>query len=195
MKQATPRVEYVITVDALDRPVGSAEKLEAHREGLLHRAVSVFVFCPNGRLLLQRRARGKYHCGSLWSNTCCGHPRPNESTAEVAHRRLDEEMGFSCKLWPVFSFTYRAPLRNGLTEHEIDHVFVGVFDGSPHPSPSEVQDWRWIPADDLTDELACHSDRYTPWLRLAWKEFHQRDVLSSIHRPGTSEQGAASVAR
>src|SRR5687768_17165134 len=121
----TQTQEQVILVDEWNREVGADEKLRAHESGALHRAFSVFVFDAAGRLLLQRRARSKYHSGGLWSNTACGHPRPGEGTDEAARRRLREEMGFECGLREAFVFTYRAELEGGLVEHEFDQVFVG----------------------------------------------------------------------
>ncbi|HEX7957304.1 MAG TPA: isopentenyl-diphosphate Delta-isomerase, partial [Pyrinomonadaceae bacterium] len=117
--------EQLILVDADDRELGAGEKLEVHRAGALHRAFSVFVFDGRGRLLMQRRAAGKYHSGGLWSNTACGHPRPGEATRAAARRRLREEMGLDCELSAAFEFVYRAELGDSLVEHEYDHVFVG----------------------------------------------------------------------
>lgn len=92
--------ERLILVDTDDRPIGICEKMRAHHEGLLHRAFSIFVFDSAGRLLLQQRALNKYHSGGLWSNTCCGHPRPREALPDAVRRRLGEEMGFACELRP-----------------------------------------------------------------------------------------------
>src|SRR5262245_32152936 len=121
--------DVVVLVAGDDRPIGTMPKLEAHRRGLLHRAVSVFVRDGSGRLLLQQRAVGKYHSGGLWTNTCCSHPRPGESAAEAAARRLDEEMGLACPLTFLFPMRYCATVSNGLVEHEIVKVFGGVFVG------------------------------------------------------------------
>ena len=159
--------ERVILVDEQNRALGTAEKLSAHAEGRLHRAFSVFVFDRAGRLLLQRRARAKYHSGGLWSNTACGHPRPLEPTAAAARRRLREEMGFDCELTEAFGFVYRAELDNDLVEHEYDHVFVGTFDGEPAPDPSEVEGWRWLSVGELRRELREHPRDFTYWLRQA----------------------------
>jgi isopentenyl-diphosphate Delta-isomerase len=159
--------EQVILVDVHDRELGAGEKMRAHLEGVLHRAFSIFVFDAAGRLLLQKRARSKYHSGGLWSNTCCGHPRPGEATAEAARRRLREEMSFDCELREAFDFVYRAELAGGLVEHEFDHVFVGRFDGAPAPDPAEVEDWRWMTLDELRGELRLRPDDYSFWLRVA----------------------------
>jgi isopentenyl-diphosphate delta-isomerase len=164
--------EQVILVDERDRLAGEAEKLEAHRQGRLHRAFSVFVLDSAGRVLLQRRAAAKYHSGRLWSNTCCGHPRPGEETRAAAERRLGEEMGFQCPLAAAGAFVYRAPLED-LVEHEYDHVFRGRFDGDPRPDPAEVEAWQWMPLEDLEAGLAAHPGDYTVWLREALKQLRR----------------------
>jgi isopentenyl-diphosphate Delta-isomerase len=153
----------LVLVDAADREIGTGAKLDVHRAGLLHRAFSVFVFDSRGDLLLQRRARAKYHSGGLWTNTCCGHPRPGEDTARAAQQRLREEMGFTCPLTGVGSFTYRADVGGGLAEHELDHVYVGVHDGVPLPSPAEVDAWRRCPVPVVEEELRRGPGRYTAW--------------------------------
>jgi isopentenyl-diphosphate delta-isomerase len=160
--------ERVILVDQRDRPAGEAEKLEVHRQGRLHRAFSVFVLDVLGRVLLQRRAAGKYHSGRLWSNTCCGHPRPGEDIRAAAERRLAEEMGFQCPLEPAGAFIYRAALGD-LVEHEYDHVFRGRFDGDPRPDPAEVEAWQWMPLEALEAGLAARPGDYTVWLPEAVK--------------------------
>ncbi|OGU03022.1 MAG: isopentenyl-diphosphate delta-isomerase [Gemmatimonadetes bacterium RBG_16_66_8] len=162
-----PSDERVILVDPDDREIDTAEKIAAHREGRLHRAFSVFLEDAAGRVLLQRRAEGKYHSGGLWSNTCCGHPRPGEETRDAAQRRLSEEMGVAPALAPVFTFTYRAELASGLTEHEVDHVFLGRLDGEPRPDPQEVAEWRWVGIPELLADLEANPGRYTAWLRPA----------------------------
>ncbi|WP_036946313.1 isopentenyl-diphosphate Delta-isomerase [Pseudanabaena sp. PCC 6802] len=163
--------EQVILVDERDRPIGIAEKMQAHRDGLLHRAFSIFVTNTKGELLLQKRSRSKYHSGGLWTNTCCSHPRPGESTEAAARRRLQEEMGFSCDLHEIFNFTYQANLDNGLIEHEFDRVFVGEFNGKPILNPEEAEDWCWIEINDLRDDIQAHPDRYTFWLKVCFKKF------------------------
>ena len=145
--------EQVILVNENDQEIGSREKMAAHRDGELHRAFSVFVFNGEGQMLLQRRAEAKYHSGGLWTNTCCSHPRPGESTEAAAHRRLQEEMGFDCDLEEVFQFTYYAKLDNELFEHEYDHVFVGTFEGTPTPNPAEVSAYKWIGVEELKRDV------------------------------------------
>jgi isopentenyl-diphosphate delta-isomerase len=164
----------VILVDAEDREIGTMDKLDAHRRGLLHRAVSAFLVDSDGRHLLQRRAYGKYHSAGLWSNTCCSHPSPGESAAEAVSRRLREEMGVTVSLTPLFRYTYRAELENGLIEHEVDHVFLGRFDGVPSPDPAEVSEWRWIACDALEAEMALAPGNFTAWFRLLLPEVKAR---------------------
>ncbi|MBP7804866.1 MAG: isopentenyl-diphosphate Delta-isomerase [Candidatus Pacebacteria bacterium] len=163
-------IEYVILVDENDAPIGRAEKMEAHEKGLLHRAFSVFVSNSKGEILLQRRALTKYHSAGLWTNTCCSHPRPSEDIMEGAHRRLQEEMGFDCELREVFKFTYTAKLEAGLTENEIDHVLVGIYEKDPVINPEEVEEFKWAPIDWLIEDLKKNPDVYTAWFKICFKE-------------------------
>ena len=87
-------MEEVILVNDSDEMIGTAEKLKAHQQALLHRALSIFILNDKGEMLLQQRAFNKYHSGGLWTNACCTHPKPNEDILFAAHRRLKEEMGF-----------------------------------------------------------------------------------------------------
>ncbi len=159
--------EYVILVDREDKEIGTEEKMKAHEDGKLHRAFSIFVFNSKGELLLQRRALSKYHCGGLWTNTCCSHPRKGELLEEAVHRRLLEEMGFDCELREVFSFSYKAKFDNGLIENEIDHVFMGNFEGEPVINKEEVEEFKWISVDDLKKDISENSGKYTPWFKIA----------------------------
>jgi len=159
-------VEYVVLVDEQDREQGVMEKLEAHRKGLLHRAISVLVFNCEGELLIQRRASGKYHWPGIWANTCCTHPRKDESYEAAAHRRLQEEMGFDCGLEDRFSFVYRAEFTNGLIEHELDHVFIGRYDDDPVPNPEEVGGFAWKSLRVIREEIRVDPERYAPWFRI-----------------------------
>jgi isopentenyl-diphosphate delta-isomerase len=158
--------DEVVLVDSGDAELGITTKLAAHQEGRLHRAVSVVLFDDRGQLLLQRRADGKYHSGGLWSNTCCGHPRPGEAVGDAARRRLRDELGIEgCSLTRVTEFLYFAELDGGLVEHELDHVLVGRFNGRARPDPLEVAETRWIELAALLDELLQAPDRYTAWTR------------------------------
>jgi len=164
------QVEYVILVNNNDQSLGTMEKMEAHEKGIMHRAFSVFVFNTKGEMLLQKRADEKYHSAGLWSNTACSHPRTDEKTPDAAHRRLVEEMGFDCEIEEAFSFTYKAHVGEGLTEHEYDHVFVGHSDAKPEPDPDEVSDWKYVDFDWLMEDIDEHPDEYTVWFRIAVKE-------------------------
>ncbi|QKJ86488.1 Isopentenyl-diphosphate Delta-isomerase [Paramixta manurensis] len=153
----------VILVDHLDRPTGKMEKLAVHQQGLLHRAVTVYVFNSRHQLLLQRRASQKYHCGGLWSNTCCGHPYPHESTRDAAQRRLREEMGLHLALTPIFELSYNLAMSNGLTEHEYGHVFFAISDRLPEINPDEADAWRYETLDDISRDVAKNPADFTPW--------------------------------
>lgn len=161
--------EQVILVDEQDRAIGTMGKLAAHREGLLHRAISVFIFDDQGRLLLQQRAAHKYHTANLWTNTCCSHPMPGENALDAAHRRLREEMGMEADLSFAFAFQYRAAFDNGLTEHEVDHVFIGHSSHSPIPNPAEVADYRWLHQSDIEQRIHVKPDAYTAWFKLIYQ--------------------------
>ncbi|MGE9550696.1 isopentenyl-diphosphate Delta-isomerase [Erwinia amylovora] len=153
----------VILVDRHDRPIGRMEKLEVHKKGLLHRAITVYVFNSRHQLLLQQRANDKYHCGGLWSNTTCGHPYPQESTQHAAERRLYEEMGLRLTLHPMFELSYNLPLSNGLTEHEYGHVYFTFSDELPQPDPNEADGWRYASLTDIQQEIDQHPEHFTPW--------------------------------
>jgi isopentenyl-diphosphate delta-isomerase len=144
------------------------DKMEAHEKGLLHRAFSVFIFNTKGEMLLQQRALSKYHSGGLWTNACCSHPMPGEETQDAARRRLLEEMGFSATLEKTFSFIYKTGFDNGLTEHEVDHVFTGTYDGIILPDPEEVQDYKYQPADLIRRSIEAEPQLYTSWFKIAF---------------------------
>ena len=161
-------IEEVILVTAQDEVRGTMEKIEAHVRGELHRAFSIFLFDDAGRILLQQRAATKYHSPSLWTNTCCSHPRPHEEIKVAADRRLREEMGMAAVLEHRFAFTYQAAVGNGLVEHEYDHVLFGKATMAPTPDPREVMQWRYASVHELSTELEEHPERFTTWLRICW---------------------------
>ena len=163
-------MEKVILVDENDNVTGIEEKIKAHKDGKLHRAFSIFVFNIKGELLLQKRAKEKYHSGGLWSNTCCGHPRPNESLEGAAHRRLKEEMGFECALVHLKSagFIYKVKV-NDLFEYEYDHIFVGKFNQDPLPNPQEVESYQWTDQKELKKDILANPDKYTYWFKASLK--------------------------
>jgi isopentenyl-diphosphate delta-isomerase type 1 len=162
--------EHVILVDENDKPIGTAEKLQAHRDNLMHRAFSVFIYKKQLKLqvLLQQRASGKYHSANLWTNTCCSHPRPGEEVIQAGQRRLMEEMGIEAELKAVGSFHYIAHFDNGLVENEVDHVLIGLDEGKDFlPDRNEAQDFRWVSVSELEIELEKHPEQFTPWLKPA----------------------------
>lgn len=169
--------ELVVLVDEKDNPVGTIEKIEAHEKGLLHRAFSVLLFNDRKELLLQKRALNKYHCGGLWTNTCCSHPRPSEDIKKAAVKRLKEEMGIACELKKVFDFIYKARFDNGLTEHEFDHVFFGKFSGKPVINTDEVADWKYISLEALRKDILADPDLYTPWFRIIIEKMEEHRLL------------------
>jgi isopentenyl-diphosphate Delta-isomerase len=163
-------MEEVILVDINDNPVGTMEKLEAHKKGLLHRAISVIVFNSNGEMLIQKRAASKYHSAGLWTNACCSHPRPEEDTETASKRRLYEEMGINTDLKFAYKFIYRASLDNNLVEHELDHVFTGQFNDAPKINRDEVADWKYVDTKVLIDDVKTNPQSYTHWFQLILKD-------------------------
>ena len=172
-------IENVILVDENDQEIGVMEKMQAHREAKLHRAFSVFLWNENNELLLQKRQVDKYHCGGLWTNTCCSHPKVGETLAQAVERRLKEEMNVVCDTNWMYSFVYKADLGDGLFEHEFDHVFFGEFSGHPTPDATEVEDWKYIGIDALTQDVADHPDQYTPWFKIILKEVLAKGILNT----------------
>ena len=153
----------VILVDTKDNYIGTMEKMEAHRLSKLHRAVSVFIFNSKGEWLLQQRAKHKYHSNSLWTNTACTHPMPNESNIDAANRRLKQEMGLQAELTEIFDFIYKEKLDNELTEHELDHVFIGFTDAPPKPNPDEVMNYKYVSFEELHNDVKSNPQKYTVW--------------------------------
>ena len=166
--------ELVILVDEQDNQIGLMPKMEAHEKAQLHRAFSVFVFNDQNELLLQQRAADKYHSPLLWTNTCCSHQRNGETSLAAGKRRLQEEMGFVCDLEEVFWFVYKAPFDNGLTEHELDHVMVGKFNGNPFVNKEEVAAYKWMSMEAVKSELENQPTLYTSWFQIIFKEYYNR---------------------
>ena len=164
--------EQVILVNEKDEPIGLMGKMEAHEKGLLHRAFSVFIFNSKQEVLLQQRAACKYHSPNLWTNTCCSHPRAGETNQQAGERRLQEEMGLQVPLREGFSFIYKAPFDNGLTEHEYDHVLVGYSDAQPQINPEEVASWKWLSLEAIKEDILQSPERYTAWFKIIFEEFY-----------------------
>ena len=174
-------MEIVILVDENDQPIGLMEKQAAHIEPHLHRAFSIFIFNSKGELLLQQRALSKYHSPGLWTNTCCSHPRAGETLEEATSRRLMEEMGMACDMHEVYTFIYKAPVGQGLTEHEFDHVFIGQSDDIPQINREEVESWKYMSLDELSNDIQVHPELYTEWFKITFEEMtHHAELLGKI---------------
>jgi len=165
--------EKVVLVDKNDNQIGLMSKMEAHQKGTLHRAFSIFLFNSENQILLQKRSSNKYHSGGLWTNTCCSHPRDEESVIDAGNRRLFEEMGIKTELKEAFNFIYKAELENGLIEHEYDHVLIGEFNGTPILNKDEAEDWKWISMEDVRKDIAENETDYTVWFVIAFEYFYK----------------------
>ncbi|NQX80700.1 MAG: isopentenyl-diphosphate Delta-isomerase [Flavobacteriaceae bacterium] len=165
-------IEKVILVNEKDEQIGLMEKMEAHEKGLLHRAFSVFVFNKKGELMLQQRAKDKYHSPLEWTNTCCSHQRDGETSLEAGKRRLMEEMGFTCELRELFSFIYKSPFSNGLTEHEYDHVLIGEYDENPNLNSEEVENYKWKTIEWIKNDMKVNRGDYTSWFLIIFDKYY-----------------------
>lgn len=164
----------IALVDENDNILGYRDKFEVHLKGLLHRAFSIFIFNDENKLLLQRRALDKYHSGGLWTNTCCSHQVFKEELQITIHKRLNEEMGFDCDLKKIFSFKYSVELNNGLIENELDHVFIGYYNGTPKPNSYEVNDWRWASLEEIEKQINANRQEFTYWFDIAFRRILQQ---------------------
>ena len=170
--------EKVVLVDENDTQLDLMGKTEAHEKGLLHRAISIVIFNDKNEILLQQRAFSKYHWKGIWSNTVCTHPRDGESYQQAAERRLFEELGFNTPLKEAFHFIYKAKdEESGLTEHELDHVFLGTYNGEIPFNPDEVNAVKWISKEDLLDDIKANPDIYSFWFKVILKEMEKRNLL------------------
>ena len=165
--------EQVVLVNENDEKIGLMPKQEAHEKGVLHRAFSVFIFNEKNELMLQQRAMHKYHSPGLWTNTCCSHQRDGETSLEAGKRRLFEEMGFSTDLKETTSFIYKAPFDNGLTEHELDHILIGNFEGIPNINTEEVATWKWKDLEEVKNDIKANPEIYTEWFKIIFDKFYQ----------------------
>lgn len=166
-------MDQVILVNELDVEVGFADKIDAHKQALLHRAFSVFIFNSKGKMLLQKRAFDKYHSAGLWTNACCSHPKPGEELVIAAKRRLSEEMGINVVLEKAFDFIYKTEFNNGLTEYEFDHVLIGKSDSEIKPCTKEVADYCFKKIEEVEVELELHPQKYTEWFKIAFPKVKQ----------------------
>ncbi|WP_437372280.1 isopentenyl-diphosphate Delta-isomerase [Maribacter litoralis] len=165
--------EQVILVNENNEQIGTMPKMEAHEKALLHRAFSVFIANDNGDIMLQQRAESKYHSPLLWTNTCCSHQRVGESNIEAGKRRLQEEMGFQTELKELFSFIYKAPFDNGLTEHEYDHVMLGSYNAEPNINKDEVEAWKWMSPEAVKEDISKNPNAYTAWFKIIFDKFYE----------------------
>jgi isopentenyl-diphosphate delta-isomerase type 1 len=176
-------MEKVILVDENDNEIGEAEKIKAHQDGLLHRAFSIAIYRQESghiEYLLQKRNKYKYHSGGLWANACCGHPRPNEELSSAANRRLQEEMGLEAKLTKVGVYKYKAEVGNNLIEHEMDHIFIGQWQGgSINPAPEEIEEYCWLTAEEINERLIQRPNNFAAWFagvhKVVTKAIHEKN--------------------
>lgn len=165
--------EKVILVNEKDEAIGLMPKMEAHEKALLHRAFSVFILNDKNEVMLQKRAAHKYHSPSLWTNTCCSHQRDGEDSIQAGERRLKEEMGFTVPLKELFSFIYKAPFDNGLTEHELDHVLIGYYNDAPEINRDEVSDYCYKSLEAIKEDITIHPEAYTVWFKIIFEKFYE----------------------
>ncbi|MGL4410654.1 MAG: isopentenyl-diphosphate Delta-isomerase [Bacteroidales bacterium] len=181
MRNFTPE-DRVVLVDEYDNVIALCQKTEAHKRGVLHRAVSVFIINSSGEWLIQRRANEKYHSPGLWSNTCCTHPLPWESYHSAAMRALKKEMGMVSEVEYLFDFIYKAELEGNMIEHELDHVFFGVSDDNPIVNENEVSQYRYIKQDELKSSIEKHPEMYTEWFKLVFDRVSKELVTTDKKR-------------
>lgn len=163
--------DVLILVDEQDREIGACEKVDCHLgEGKLHRAFSVFLFNPEGKILIQQRSATKMLWGGYWANSCCSHPRLGESTPDAARRRIKEELGVDCELRYLYKFVYHANFGNVGSEYENCWVFAGHFDGKVTADPEEIAAWRFVMPAELTAEIEADGNRFSPWLKMEWEK-------------------------
>lgn len=165
--------EQVVLVSKKDEILGVMDKMQAHENGILHRAFSVFLFNDKGEMLLQKRAAGKYHSPNQWTNAVCSHPRMGETYMEAAQRRLKEELGIETPITYRFNFLYKADVGQNLWEHELDHVFTGNFEGEFKLNEDEVSEVRYISIDELDKEMSANPENFTEWFKIILKEYKQ----------------------
>ena len=176
--------DLLILVDESDKALGFKSKSECHEgNGTLHRAFSVFIFNPLGQLLIQKRSSNKALWDLHWSNSCCSHPKKNEQMELAVKRRLKEELGIECPVHYLYKFTYHAKYKNLGSEHELCHVYVGLFDGEIKANPEEIDDWKFIKPDDLQERIRNSKKDYTPWMKIEWEMLtasYKREIENRI---------------
>ncbi|MGI0141994.1 MAG: isopentenyl-diphosphate Delta-isomerase [Candidatus Micrarchaeales archaeon] len=154
-------------VDENDNPIGTVNKIDAHKAGgPLHRTVSIFLINSEDKMLLQKRSPMKVHAPGVWSNSCCSHPKMGQSFEEAAKETLKREMGIECELKEAFRLFIRTDLGHGHGENELNHIFVGVYNGKEKPNPMDVAESRWIPVEQLIVAIAISPEKYSTVLRM-----------------------------
>lgn len=176
--------EALILVDDADREIGHLSKARCHDgQGILHRAFSLLIFDTAGRLLLQQRAASKRLWPLYWSNSCCSHPRRDETMEAATQRRLDEELGIRCALTFLYKFQYQAQFGSNGAEHELCSVYIGRTAAPVSINRAEIEASRWVSPDSLDAELAGEgARRFTPWFILEWQRIRREhgDALSAL---------------
>lgn len=159
--------DLLILVDVLDRELGAMTKEQTHKQAILHRAFSVVLYRNNNartELLICQRSNEKYHCGGMWANSCCSHPRCGEKTCDAVLRRVKEELGVEIsQLEEIGTFIYRAQFECALCEYELDHVFIACCATELNIDYSEVQDYKWLSISEINDMLICNAECFAPW--------------------------------
>ena len=155
--------QQIALVDTEDNIIGYEDKNIVHQKGLLHRAFSVFIFNRKGEMLIQQRAKTKYHSPLLWTNACCSHLIKGSTMEKSLHKRLQFEMGFDTNVEYKFKFTYKIKFANGLTEYETDHVYFGNWDGNIILNPEEATRCKWVNVSDLKNDIKQNRHKYTYW--------------------------------
>lgn len=163
-------MEQVVLVDNDDNDIGMAEKMECHHNPVkLHRAISIIILNNRDEMLITKRASAKSTWPEFWSNACCSHPRKGETPEAAAKRRMQEELGFSCNLEFLFKFVYEAKFNSEWGEHELDHIFLGYYDGPVRANHEEISEHKFVDIDELKADMEKHPEKYTPWFKLMFK--------------------------
>lgn len=170
-------MEHVIIVDKNDKELGKCCKQKAHKQAIRHRAFSIFIFNSKGQLLIQKRHPKKYHSGGLWSNSCCSHPTPGQTTDDAANMRLKEEMGIHCTIRKVSSFSYLSKVGDNIFEHEYDHIYSGISDETPQLNHDEAIDFKWVGIRDLLSDMTSNKASYTTWFKMIMNDYEYRRLL------------------
>ena len=189
LARAAVSEDLLILVDENDREIGTLPKTACHLGGgTLHRAFSVFLFDADGQVLIQERAAGKMLWPGFWSNSCCSHPRPGETTESAARRRVLEELQLECRLDFLYKFRYQAAFGSVGSEHELCYVYAGHASGTILTDPLEIAAIRWITPADLDLEIAASPERFSPWMKLEWQQItanHLGQILDTCRKPDT----------